>query len=294
VKNRFLVHSALFFTAILYGGNYLIAKEIMPGIFHPFLIVFVRIGVGGAFFWLFALRSGNEKISESKDYLKLALCALLGVATNQMLFFKGLSMTSPINASLVMTTTPILVLLAARFILKEPFKWQKLLGVALGFLGAIVLVISSASYDNLGFGNWKGDVLVFINASSYGFYLVLVKSLIEKYKTITVMKWLFLFGFLFISPFSLSEVLAFHPSAIPSWAWWNLSYIIVGVTILAYLFNAWALNYASPTLVGVYIYLQPILATVFSLLLDKDQITMGKAIAGLLIFAGVYLVSIRR
>ncbi len=294
MKKAFWVHSALFSVALLYGGNYIIAKDIMPGIFSPVLIVTFRVIFGLIFFWSFAAFLPKEKIQNLSDYGKLALCALFGIATNQLLFFKGLSITSPINASLVMTTTPILVLVASRIVLKEKVRGQKAFGVMLGFSGALLLIYSSTTRIDLGSGDWRGDLMVLINASSYGLYLVLVKPLIAKYSTTTVVKWLFLFGSLMVIPFGIPHFQEFSFNEIPNWSWLNLTYILIGVTVLAYFLNAWALNYANPSLVGIYIYLQPVLATLISIILDKDQLTLDKFIAGGLIFLGVYFVSIRK
>ncbi len=294
MKNKILVHAALFSVALLYGGNYIIAKGIMPGIFHPSLIILFRVIFGLFFFWGFALLKENEKLRSARDYFHLALAALLGIAVNQLFFFNGLSMTSPFNASLVMTTTPILVLLASRVILKEKISWTKLVGVLLGFSGAVLLILVTFQQGAVGTGNWKGDVMVLINASSYGLYLVVVKPLIRRYHTHTVVKWLFLFGTLYVIPFGINYLDPDQLTQTPSWAWLNLLYILIGVTVLAYFLNAWALNYASPSLVGIYIYLQPVLAGMISLILGMDELSPGKLIAGLLIFLGVYLVSIRR
>lgn len=294
MKKGIFVHGALFLVALLYGGNYVIAKAIMPEYFPAILIVLFRVLFGLFFFWIFALFFPNERIRRTSDYLQIALCALLGVATNQMLFFKGLSLTSPINASLVMTVTPILVLVASRIVLKEKIKGTKVLGVLLGFSGAILLIYSSFGNLDISQGNWRGDLMVFANASSYGLYLVMVKPLIEKYRTTTVVKWLFTFGLFMVAPFGLMEWPNFSASQVPDWSWLNLAYILIGVTILAYFLNAWALNYANPSLVGIYIYLQPILATTISILLFQDILSPEKIISGLLIFLGVYFVSIRK
>ena len=288
--NRFLhAHLALFGANLIYGLNYTLAKEVMPQYIQAFGFIFCRVTGALVLFWLVHALFYREKIERS-DIPRLILCGLFGVAINQLLFFKGLDMTHPINASIIMTTNPILVLIMSTLIARERLNWFKALGVSLGIAGALILITMNRSFQ-FGDSTSLGDLLILINAASYGLYLVLVKKLMLKYKAITVIKWVFLFGYLVVFPVGFSEFRQIHWSAFTATVIWETVYVIVGTTFLAYLFNIYALKVISPTVASAYIYLQPVLASLFAVWMGKDEITLLKVSATALIFVGVYLVS---
>ena len=288
--NRFwLAHLALFGANLIYGLNYTIAKEVMPEYILPFGFIFCRVTGALVLFWLLHALFYKEKI-EKKDLPRLAICGLFGVAVNQLLFFKGLNLTFPTNASIIMTTNPIMVLIMATVIAKEKLTWIKSLGVGLGISGALIIITFQQGFQ-LGTSTWRGDLLVFINATSYGLYLVIVKPLMKKYKPITVIKWVFLFGYIIVFPIGWNEFKMIEWAEMPVIVIWETVYVIVATTFLAYLFNIYALSVLSPTVTSTYIYLQPVLAGIFAVWLGKDHLTWLKVIAAALIFLGVYLVS---
>ena len=187
-------HIALFLVAVIYGGNYIVAKEVMdPGYIQPLAFIALRVGFGFILFWLFASTFIKESI-DWKDFPRILTCAVFGVATNQLFFFSGLKLTTPINASLIMTTTPILVLIASALIIGEQITGKKIIGIILGASGAILLIAygKDISFEQ---AHLLGDLFILINAISYGVYLVIVKTLMRKYHPITIMKWLFGIGF---------------------------------------------------------------------------------------------------
>lgn len=282
-------HLALFATNLIYGLNYTLAKDVMPDYIQPFGFIFCRVTGALFLFWLFHALFYREKI-ERKDVPRLMLCGLFGVAINQLLFFKGLDITMPINAAIIMTTNPILVLIMATLIARERLSWRKALGVGVGISGALTIITLNKGFQ-FGGDTWIGDLLIFINATSYGLYLVLVKKLMSKYKPITVIKWVFLFGYLIVFPVGFSEFREIDWASMPSVIVWETVYVIVGTTFLAYLFNIFALKHVSPTIASTYIYLQPVLASLFAIWMGKDEITLVKVVSALLIFTGVYLVS---
>ena len=285
--NWLKVHGALLTVAFIYGTNYSIAKIAMTTI-PPFAIIFCRISGAGLLFWLLHSIASKEKVASKRDYLHLALCALFGVAINQMMFFKGLSMTNPINGSVIMTTTPILVLVISSLLIKERITFTKGIGVLLGAIGAMLL-IGGAKFE-FASNTVAGDVLILVNAISYGIYLVIVKPLMRKYNALTITKWIFLFGFFMTLPFCWNEFSAVEWESLPLTIWGSLLFIILATTFLAYLLNAWALNFVNPSVVGVYIYLQPIIASSFAVLLGQGELTPQKMLYAGLIFVGVYLV----
>lgn len=289
-KNRLKAHTALFVVALIYGANYTVAKVVLDDdLLHPMAFISLRVMAGIVAFWLLHALWVKERVQRS-DLLRLVLCGIFGVALNQSLFFIGLDYTTPINASLIMTTTPVLVLVASAIMLNETIQSKKVAGILLGMAGAVVLIIYGKKFA-FNKNGWFGDLLVFINASSYGLYLVLVKPLLVRYHPLTVVKWVFLIGSLGVLPFGLPELMQTPWQTFTPHVWLAIAYVLVCTTVLAYLLNAWAMQSVSPTLVGIYVYLQPLLATLIALLVGKDVLAWPKIVAGVLIFTGVWLVS---
>ncbi|MBC7862257.1 MAG: EamA family transporter [Bacteroidia bacterium] len=231
----------------------------------------------------------KEKV-EKKDLFTLFLCGLFGVAINQLLFFEGLSITTPINAGIVMITAPIMVLISANIMLKERITFLRLTGILLGVFGAIFL-ISSGKKVGFNSSTALGDSFILINAASFAVYMVIVKPLMAKYQTITVLKYVFLFGFLVVIPFGASQTFAVDWQNIPPKIWLAISFVVIATTFFAYSLNTFALKILSPSIVSIYIYLQPILATAIALYYGKDELTWIKILSSVMIFTGVYLVS---
>ena len=296
MKNNIVkAHLALLGANIIYGANYLIAKGVMPEKIGPSGFVFLRILGAGILFWI--IKSYIKESVDRKDYLRLIVCGLLGVATNQLLFFHGLSLTSPIDASIIITAIPIMVLIFSALILKEKITSNKIFGITIGAIGAILLVWYGK--QNEGTGSLLGNFLIFINACSYALYLVLVKPLMKKYNSITVISWVFLFGFIFMFPFGISDVLQTDFSAFTTSTYWAVAFVIIGTTFLAYLFNIYALNYVSPTISGSYVYIQPavsfIMVSFYAYVLGftkyAQDISAIKIVSCLMVVSGVYLIS---
>jgi drug/metabolite transporter (DMT)-like permease len=190
-----------------------------------------------------------------------------------------------------MVCTPILVLLIAGFLVNEKITIRKLSGISLGLIGAALLLLVNHDFS-FGSLTWRGDLCIFINAISWGIYLVIAKPLIMKYNTITVVKWVFLFGFLYVLPFGFSEIKQVNFSSMPSGIIGSILFVIIATTYFAYLLNNYALKKVSASVVSIYIYLQPLLAAGIAIFLGKDELNSIKLISALLIFGGVYLVSV--
>jgi drug/metabolite transporter (DMT)-like permease len=284
------VHIALFIVNLIYAANYTIAKGVMPGFVQP--LGFVLLRVAGALLLYLAFTGIFIKGTLKKeDVPRMALCGFFGVALNQMLFFKGLSITTAINASLIMITAPILVLIMSAIILKERMGPWKILGIALGFTGAF-LVVRGPGFGIRG-DTWIGDLFVFINATAYAIYLVIVKPLMKRYHPLFVIRWVFTFGLIPVLFFGWQDVWAINWSDLTQNYLIAILYVIIGTTFMAYLLNIFALSRANPTLVGIYIYLQPILASIIAVYFADERITGVKLLAAALIFLGVYLVSLK-
>lgn len=289
MNKNYIAHLAIFGANLIYGINYTVAKDVMPTYIEPLGFIFVRVSGAVLMFWFLFRFFYYEKI-DKKDLLKLALCGLFGVAINQMLFFKGLNLTTPINAAVIMVTNPILVLLFGFAMLSEKFTLKKLIGITLGAVGAFLLITNGGNIS-LDPNHYSGNILVLLNASSYAIYLVMVKPLMQKYKPITVVSWVFLFGFIFVIPFGWNEFQAISWTTMPNFVLWEVVFVVVGTTFFAYLFNIYGLQTLNASVVSSYIYLQPVLASLIALWAQSDELSFIKLLSATIIFIGVYLVS---
>ena len=283
-------HLALLTANIIYGANYSIAKEVMPAYIQPFAFVLIRVGCAAILFWIVSSLFIREKI-DRKDLPRLAMLAVCGIAVNQLLFLKGLSLTTPINASIIMVSNPIVVLSFAAIVLKEKISLSKIAGIILGITGALLLLLFNKTFS-LGSETITGDSMILINSVSWAAYIVLVKPLMKKYNTFTIIKWVFLFGFVYVLPFGFNEFRHIDWVALPIGIWRDILFVVIGSTFLAYVLNTYALRALSPAVVSIYIYLQPFLATLIAVFYyHNDELDGRKIVSGILIIVGVYLVS---
>lgn len=287
--NNLIPHLAIFGANAIYAINYSFAKDVMPDFIQPFGFIFLRALGALSLFWLVQQIFFKESV-EREDLPRLAICGFFGVALNQLTFFSGLNITSPINAAIIMTTNPVLVLIAGSIILKNQITIQKIIGISLGLVGACLIILFRGNFQ-LDTTTWPGDLLVFVNAMSYGVYLVLVKSLMHKYSPVTVIKWVFSFGFLFILPFGLTQFQEIQWHTFTTDIALKTAFVVICTTFFAYLLNTIGLKKLQPETVSTYIYTQPILASLFAISLGKDELDMIKIISAVLIFSGVFLVS---
>ncbi len=287
-KGIIKAHLALLIANIIYALNYGWAKDVMDGEHvQPFAFILIRVVGASILFWGLAMIS-FEKV-ERKDMIKMMFCGLFGVAANQLMFFKGLDETTRIHASIIMVTSPVIVALLSTFILKERFSIFRLLGIALGLGGACFLILHNNPIQSQ--STLYGDMLVLLNATSYGLFLVMVKPLMSKYAPLTVIRWVFTFGLLFVIPFGLPELDKIN-FEMPDDIILKIGFVVVFTTFLAYLLNVYGIKRVSPTVVSSYIYLQPILTTLIAVLSNTESIDEIIALSSMIIFVGVYLVSI--
>ena len=287
----FRIHAALFAAALIYAGTYSLAKDMMPGYILPQAVVVWRI-VGAALVFALLKRwaAPHERIEAGADTWRAIACGILGIGLNQFAFFKGLALTTPINAALLQTMTPIVVVLASAALLGEKITPLRILGVALGAAGAASLILNRPPASHSAADPLLGNLYLLFNATVFGLYVVLVGPLMRKYHAFTVLARCFLVGAVVVVPLGLPQAIATDYSRFTLTIWAELGYMVVFLTILAYLFNNWALKYASPALPGVYIYVQQVLVVVIAVALGKDTVTLDKAWQAAIIFLGVWLV----
>jgi len=289
MNSNLKAHLSLLVANIIYAASYTITKYVTPDYIQPFGLVLLRCLGAAPLFWITGLVFVRQK-TERRDIPKLLLLGICGVVINQLLFIKGLSITSPISASIMMITTPILVLLIAGLLIREKITKIKLAGVFIGFTGAAMLMLGS-QHSATGTDNAYGDFLIFINALSWGSYLVLVKPFMKKYHTVTILRWVFLSGLFIVFPFGYKELSEVQWNLFTNNIWFCTIFIVIATTYIAYLMNVYALKALSPSVVSAYIYLQPLLATIIALAAGSDKPDWVKAFSALFIFTGVYMVS---
>ena len=275
---------------ILHGVYYRVTKHVMPDPLGPLAFVMLRILGSGLLFWILHLTWVKEKVTKA-ELGRLFLCGLFGSGINMLLLFQGLSWSSPINASLVMVTVPILILLISYVMRMETLTGTKIAGITLGCVGSLFLVLlgdgADVSFTSLSL--W-GDLMIFVNGASYAMFLILARPLIQKHHPVTVLKWIFLFGGICCLPVSWAELSVVPFEKIESSQWLSICFVVLGATALAYLLNISALRYVQASTLGYYVYVQPILAISIDVMLGYATLSIIKGLAALLIFGGVYLV----
>jgi drug/metabolite transporter (DMT)-like permease len=290
MKNNNSALIALVLVQLFYGVTFTFANDVIDGGYiQPYGFILFRVSLAAVLFWIFSLWTPKEKIERS-DYPKFMTAAFFGVALNMLAFFKGLQFTTPINGSVIMVTTPIIVLVLSAIIFSEKITKLKVLGILAGLSGALILSLynpSTRTGDHVLLGNF----LVLINAASYSYYLILIKKITAKYHPYTFIKWLFLFGTLFVLPFGYKELFVVDWGSFTPYIWFSALFVVVCATFATYLLNPMALRKLSATTVSTFVYVQPVFAGIFAIMMGSDSLNVVKVIAASLIFLGVYLVS---
>ncbi|MBS1587227.1 MAG: EamA family transporter [Bacteroidetes bacterium] len=290
-SDKLKAHLALFGANLFYGAGFTVAKQVMPRLIQPLGFIFIRVSVVTALFWLsvFAGSKYRAKI-QRKDWQILVLGGLFGVGLNQMLFFMGINLTFPIHGALIMMSTPLLITLISTFVLKEKIGINKSIGLLLGIGGAVLLMSAGKEITITG-NSALGDLFVLLNATSYAIYLVIIKPLMQRYRPIIVIRWVFFFGLLIVLPFGIRQFLSIDWSQFHTGDYLCVTFIVICVTFFTYLWNTYALRHLSPSTAGAYIYMQPVCAAIISVIVTGETLTPVKLLATALIFTGVYMVN---
>lgn len=282
-------HLGLLATNLFFAINVSAIKYITTESFSgPYGLNVVRSGICVILFWLLFFTGAERKKINKKDVIRFLLCAFSALAANQMLFMKGVSLTYPIHASLLLLITPILITFIAAWVLKEMITLPKLIGLFLGITGACILILSGTSTTK---GNdiLLGDFLVILSTILYTIYFILVKPLMQQYSTMDVMRWVFTFGFIMIVPLGWKEFVEIPWSQYSFNEYLLLFVIVVPGTFLAYIFNAYGIKKLSASTAGTYIYSQPVFSVIIATIFLRESLELYKIIAGVIIFTGVYI-----
>lgn len=291
MQSRTKAHLAVLTANLFFGINFSVMKHVTGSMMSPLALNVLRVAGSKLLFWIFVLFRPVPLRIEKKHRLRLLICALTGIVINQILFTKGVSLTTPIHGALLMLVCPIAVVFIAAFMIGEGIHFKKIAGLVLGVSGATMLILlreaTPGSPDIL-----TGDLLVMGNALSYAFYMVLVMPLMKKYNGIAILTWMFTIAFFIIAPVGWNECRQIDWASFNWKDWAALSFVIVAVTFMAYLMNIYSIRHLGPSITGAYIYTQPLFAGIISVLYAGDTHHMLiKLCAALLIMTGVYLVS---
>lgn len=271
-----------------------VAKMAMAsGLISPLLMTDFRIVGAAILFWIASLFTPAERVP-ARDLIRLAGAAMLGILLNQGSFIFGVGLTSPGEASIITTTMPMWVMVLAALFLKEPITIRKTAGILVGASGAIILVLNSTNTALTGDNPVLGDILVLTAQLCYALYLTIYKNFIARYSLVTLMKWMFTFAAIVILPLSIPTIIDTNWAAITPAGWAGVAYVVIGGTFIAYICVMIGQKNLRPTIVGMYNYVQPIVATCIGITLGLDRFTPLKLLAVALIFSGVFLVTTSR
>ena len=290
--NRQLIgHLASFGAYAIFGLNIVFCKDIAnQGELSPIFLFTLRAFCAGILFCLLGLFTRREKVP-AVDLLRMAGAAMLGLVIPQMTFLTAITMTAPIDLSVVQSMTPIMTMFVAAIFLKEPITWKKAGGVALSFAGVLWLIFQSTHAAGPVQTRPLGIILTITNALCFALYLGICRPVIQRYSVVTLMKWMFLFAFVVSLPFSAKQVVVLDYAAVPAKVWWEVGYLVVFATFVAYFLIPLGQQRIRPTLVSMYGYLQPIIASAVGIAVGMDSLTWMKLLAALAVFAGVAIVN---
>ncbi|KAB2880876.1 DMT family transporter [bacterium] len=284
------IHLALLFVSAVFGINSVTAKIALQEI-DPMALVCIRIFIAAVILYALHRVFIKEKIRSLRDYIELAFFSVFGIIINQTLFLKGLALTTAINATVLVTTIPVVTIVIAIIMGREKISFRKIVGSLISFAGVILLL--GAERIDLNNQFFVGNVLVFINAVSFGVYLVISKNILKRYHPATVTTWTFIFGGIGVMPFGIDKAIHLPYAEISMTAWFCVAFLILFSSVIVYYINSWALQRTTSSTVAVYIYVQPIVATIISTWTLGETLTWSTVFAALLIFAGVFIVSLK-
>ena len=278
----------------IYGLNHTIAKMVMPIYIGSLGLVLLRVLGATIIFWTIGLFFKSKPI-EKKDRFTIIKCGLFGMSINIAAFIAGLDYSTPVNSSILIIISPIFVVILSFFIFRNKINLLKILGIIMGFIGALILILNADSNSSVGRNIPLGNFLFIVNSISYAYYLIIVKPMAQKYDLITLFKWLFLIGLIFNFPLGINQFTDVNWSSLPvKEAILPMAFVVICTTVMTYFLNGYALSKITSTEVAVFMYLQPIIGIVFAIFTKSDTISLTIIIASILIFIGVYLTSVMK
>ena len=290
-KNSLIPHIQMLGSTLIYALTYSLAKMVMPQYISPSSFILLRVLSGASFFWVLSFWISKTKFSR-KEWVTLFFCGIFGAGINQLMYFSGLELTTPINAAIIMPIIPILVYAISILFLKEKPYWIRVLGILFGFFGVVFLISLEKKTIHNAPNPALGNFFIFLNASTYTVYLVLVKPLLKRHHPYIVLRWMYLFGLLLVFPFGISGIPYIEWRIISMQGYLIIGFVLLFTTCITYLLNLSALMKVSPTTLSTYVYLQPVFASIIAILLGSDKLSWIKATTFVFILLGVYLVNV--
>lgn len=290
LSRSYTPHLALFLVQLMFGMAPVLGKFALQT-FSPYSIVGFRVGGAAVAFYFLQRFGGTLALERTKDYFQFAIFALVGIVLNQLLFFKGLSLTTAVNTSLIAVTIPVFTIFIGYLLGKDTLTWLKTLGLVVAGTGVVILVDpTKASFSS---DTTLGDICIILNSLAWAFYIVVSKDLLLRYGVLKAMAWLFIFASIINVPFGF-YFLPENVTEVGIIPWLFVLGLVLFPTIIAYYSNAWALARVEPSIVSVYVYLQPLIGFIFAVIFLGEKLSLRVIIAALLVFSGVFLVTRKR
>lgn len=281
-------HIALLAVQLFFGSAPVFGKFALQT-FSPYTIVGFRVGGAAlAFYFLQRLR-GSISLDNRKDYVYFAIFALIGIVSNQLFYFKGLSLTTATNASLIAVMIPIFAIIISTIIGNDFLSVRKVLGIIVAALGVTVLI--NPFKGEFSTTTLWGDLMILLNSLSYAFYVAVSKKFVNKYGALKSIAWLFIFGSIINVPLGFYFLQQMDLTQVSWFSWLMILCLMIFPTILAYFWNTWALSKVEPSVVVVYVYLQPLIGFFSAVIFLGEHLSIRPVISAILIFIGVFLVT---
>lgn len=289
MKKTWLAHLGLILESTLYAGSYIVAKYVVPDPISPLELTLLRAIFAGVLFTLFHFLFVREKVTR-RDLGLLAICSFVGISASNICFFKGISLTSPLNGALITLSAPLFLVMFS-IMAKGEIELKRLLGIFIGAAGGAFLVFGDSGAIDAAPNPILGNLLIGLSAGCFAVYLTLIKPLLLRYRPVTVLRWLFSFSMLYLLPFLGMDLLALPWSNFSLQAWGALFFILICITFITFLLNTFALRVLNPSVVSTYIYTTPLITAAIGVVLQHDHFSVFLIVAGVLILTGGYLVS---
>lgn len=289
MKKEWLAHLGLVLESSLYAGSYIVAQFVVPAPVPPLELTLLRAGFAGILFTLFHLSFVREKVS-MRDLGLLALCALMGITVSNICFFNGIALTSPLNGALITLSAPLFLVIFS-IIAQGEIELKKLIGIMVGAMGGALLVLGDSGSVDAAPNPILGNLLIGGSAGAFAIYLTLIKPLLMRYKAITVLRWLFTFGTIYLLPFLAADIISLPWNDFSMQTWGALFFILVCITFITFLLNTFAMRVLNPSVVSTYIYTTPLITAAIGAVSQQGQFSIFLVISGVLILTGGYLVS---
>lgn len=289
MKKEWLAHLGLMFESSLYAGSYIIAKFVVPTPVSPLELTLLRALFAGVLFTLFHALFIRESVSW-RDMGLLAICSLMGITVSNICFFKGIALTSPLNGALITLSAPLFLVIFA-IVKQGEIELKKLIGIMVGALGGALLVLGDSGSIDGAPNPVLGNILIGGSAAAFAIYLTLIKPLLMRYRPITVLRWLFSFGTIYLLPFFGMDIIALPWGDFTFETWGALFFILVCITFITFLLNTFAMRVLNPSIVSTYIYTTPLITAAIGVVSQQGEFSIFLVLAGVFILTGGYLVS---